>query len=64
MSEDLPLLPVTQPGTATAEDGVVVLDGPDGIALTMTADAAHATGQSLIAAAEAARRQAGPADLG
>jgi len=45
------------PGVANAEQGQVVLDGPDGVAVTMTPDAATETGQSLIAAAEAARRQ-------
>lgn len=44
----------TQPGRASAEDGLVVLDGPNGIAVTMTADAAIGTGNSLLAAAEIA----------
>jgi hypothetical protein len=46
------------PGIATAEAGVVILDGPDGIALTMTPDAASQTGRSLILAAQIAHRQA------
>lgn len=49
--------PQTEPGIASAEDGVVILDGPDGVAVTMTADAAQKTGTSLIAAAEVAVRQ-------
>lgn len=49
--------PETEPGIASAEDGLVVLDGPDGVAVTMTPDAAHKTGQSLITAAELAERQ-------
>ena len=49
--------PQTEPGIASAEDGLVVLDGPDGVAVTMTAGAATETAQSLIAAAEAAERQ-------
>jgi hypothetical protein len=49
--------PETEPGVASAEDGLVVLDGPDGVAVTMTPDAAHKTGQSLITAAELAERQ-------
>lgn len=44
-------------GIASAENGFVVLDGPDGVAVTMTADAAEATGTSLLQAAEEARRQ-------
>ncbi len=44
-------------GTATAEEGVVFLDGPDGVAVTMTADAAEATGRALIRAADQARSQ-------
>ena len=38
--------PQTEPGVATAEDGYVILDGPDGLAVTMTAAAATLTGQS------------------
>ncbi|WP_380875849.1 hypothetical protein ACFB49_06260 [Sphingomonas sp. DBB INV C78] len=49
--------PQTDPGIASAEDGVVVLDGPDGVAVTMTANAAAQTGQSLITAAAIAREQ-------
>lgn len=49
--------PQTKPGTASAEDGFVILDGPNGVAVTMTSDAAAQTGHSLITAAEAARRQ-------
>lgn len=49
--------PQTEPGIASAEDGLVVLDGPDGLAVTMTAGAATGTAQSLLAAAEVAQRQ-------
>lgn len=49
--------PETVPGIASAEEGVVVLDGPAGVAVTMTAKAATQTGHSLISAAEAAQRQ-------
>ncbi|RJF91458.1 hypothetical protein [Sphingomonas cavernae] len=42
--------PLTSPGVATAE-GYVVLDGPGGVAITMTPDAAARTGHSLIMAA-------------
>jgi hypothetical protein len=49
--------PQTQPGVASAEQGVVMLDGPNGVAVAMTPDAALSTGQSLIAAAEVARVQ-------
>ncbi len=51
--------PLTEPGTASAEAGQVILDGPDGIAVTMTPDAATRTGHSLIDAAEKAARQGG-----
>lgn len=50
--------PQTQPGVATAEEGLVILDGPDGVAVTMTADAAQKTGHSLILAADIAAKQA------
>ncbi|WP_429589619.1 hypothetical protein [Sphingomonas zeicaulis] len=58
--------PEREPGVATAENGVVILDGPDGVAVTMTSHAAALTGHSLISAAEEAARQtvdgAGAAD--
>lgn len=44
-------------GNASAEDGLVILDGPDGVAVTMTPDAAALTAKSLEAAAELARAQ-------
>lgn len=49
--------PETKPGVATAEKGLVLLDGPDGIAVTMTPAAATGTAQSLLSAAETARAQ-------
>lgn len=54
----VPPQPQTEPGIASAEGGLVVLDGPAGIAVTLTADAATQTGRNLIAAAESARQQA------
>lgn len=51
------LQPETEPGIASAEGGLVFLDGPDGVASTMTADAAARTGKSLIDAAALANRQ-------
>ncbi|MBA2934388.1 hypothetical protein HZF05_09785 [Sphingomonas sp. CGMCC 1.13654] len=45
---------------AVAEEGLVLLDGPDGIAISMTPDAAEETGTSLIAAAREARGQVAP----
>lgn len=50
------LKPREDAGRATAEDGVVILDGPDGVAVTMTADAAARTADSLHEAARQARR--------
>lgn len=47
----------TEPGIAAAENGVVILDGPDGVAVTMTAWAAAQTGQSLLSAAQVAEHQ-------
>lgn len=44
-------------GQASAEDGVVILDGPDGVAVTMTAEAAVKTARSLKAAADLALTQ-------
>lgn len=53
-----PPQPRDDPGVASAENGVVILDGPNGLAVTMTADAAEKTGESLIAAARLAQAQA------
>jgi hypothetical protein len=49
------LKPCDVPGKASVEDGVVLLDGPDGIAVAMTADAAARTADSLREAAAQAR---------
>ena len=49
--------PETEPGIATGERGLVFLEGPDGVAATMTADAAARTGQNLIDAAAVAATQ-------
>ena len=48
------------PGEATAQDGFVILDGPDGVAVTMTANAADGTADSLQRAAQQARSSAEP----
>lgn len=52
--------PETEPGVAVAEAGIVMLDGPDGVAVAMTGDAAIETGRRLIAAGEEAGRQRAP----
>lgn len=44
-------------GTASAENGIVLLDGPDGTALAATPTAARSTGEGLIQAAEDAEDQ-------
>jgi hypothetical protein len=49
--------PEREPGVATAEQGIVMLDGPNGVAVSLTPDAAARTGQSLIDAAADAERQ-------
>lgn len=52
-----PVEPENQPGVATAEQGVVLLDGPDGVAIAMTPAAAEETGHRLVAAAREAASQ-------
>ena len=47
----------TEAGKAVAEEGQVFLDGPDGIAVALTPDAAESTGYELIRAAAEARKQ-------
>jgi hypothetical protein len=49
--------PETEPGVASAEERPVILDGPDGTAVTMTPSAAVGTGESLLFAAANAERQ-------
>jgi hypothetical protein len=55
------LEPETVAGRAIAESGVVLLDGPAGVAVAMTAEAARETGRRLIEAADMAEDQ--PADI-
>ena len=55
-----PRQPYDQPGVASVEQGLVLLDGPDGVAVAMTPDAAEATGHSLISAAGQARNETRP----
>ncbi len=57
MSESSRIGTQERSGTATAVEGVVILDGPDGVAVTMTAEAAEATGRALIDAAQKAYGQ-------
>ncbi|KQN02443.1 hypothetical protein ASE82_08840 [Sphingomonas sp. Leaf230] len=51
------MTPETLAGIAAAENGLVTLDGVDGLAITFTAEAAAETGRRLIAAAEVAASQ-------
>ncbi len=50
-------LPSATPGAATAEQGAVLLEGPGGVALALTPEAAFLTGESLNRAAREAKRQ-------
>jgi hypothetical protein len=52
-------MPEGKAGVASAEEGQVMLDGPDGVAVAMTPEAAEKTAQSLLAAAEEAAGQQG-----
>ena len=47
-----------EPTVVEAIDGEVTLNGPDGIGLSMTAEAAEETGRRLIEAAKRAKSQA------
>ncbi|MGC3986364.1 MAG: hypothetical protein QM777_17495 [Pseudorhodoferax sp.] len=58
MADERQLLkPCEEPGQACAENGLVILEGPEGVAVTMTAEAAEQTADSLRAAARQARGQ-------
>lgn len=47
----------SKPSDVDAEQGEVLVDGPGGVAIALTPDAAEETGKRLIASAEEARRQ-------
>lgn len=54
--------PYDTPTHATAERGEVMLDGPDGIAVSMTPGAARTSADHLRAAADEAQNQQQSAD--
>ncbi len=64
MAKDSALTPEEEGGIATAELGLVLLDGPNGVAVAMTPEAAEATGRSLLAAAEVADGQRARGETG
>jgi hypothetical protein len=49
--------PYDVPANVTAEQGEVMLDGPDGLAVSFTPDAASKSATALAEAANAAYRQ-------
>ena len=49
----------SSPSEGAAEAGEVIVEGPDGVAVTMTADAAEETARRMLDAASEARRQLG-----
>jgi hypothetical protein len=57
MDDGHPVEARKDPGVATAEQGQVMLDGPDGVAVAMTPEAAEGTARSLLAAVEVAKQQ-------
>ena len=56
-----PVTPHARPGNIAAEAGQVLVDGPNGLATSLTPDAAEETARLLIDAASAARQQLGDA---
>jgi hypothetical protein len=55
MSDSRADRPFDEAGDVSVEEGVVLVDGPDGVAIALTPEAARAFGERLIAAAEAAQ---------
>jgi len=49
--------PHDTPTTASAEEGEVMLDGPDGLAVSLTPEAAKASAEAIADAADTAQRQ-------
>jgi len=54
----------SDPSDIHIEEGQVIVEGPDGVAVTLTPDAAEETGRRMIDAAMEARARPGPADAG
>jgi hypothetical protein len=52
-----PVISHSEPSEVNAEQGQVIVEGPDGVAVTLTPDAAEETGRRMINAALQARRQ-------
>lgn len=52
-----PLRSNTDPSEVNAEQGQVIVDGPDAVAVTLVSDAAEITAERLKRAADQARRQ-------
>ena len=48
----------TDPSDVVAEQGEIIVEGPDGVAVTLTPDAAEETARRLMEAVSEARRQA------
>ena len=51
-----------EPSEVAAEQGNVIVEGPDGVAVTLTPDAAEETGRRMIHAALEARAFDGPSE--
>lgn len=45
-----PLMAQEQPSQVVAEDGNIIIEGPDGVAVTMSPDAAEETARRLLRA--------------
>jgi len=52
-----PITSHSEPSEVNAEQGIVFVEGPDGVAVTLTPDAAEETGKRMIRAASEARAQ-------
>ena len=51
-----------EPSSVAAEQGDVIVDGPDAVALTITPEAARETAKRLLEQAEEAEKQSGGPD--
>lgn len=49
--------PLAQPSQVIVEDGQVLLEGPDGVAVGMTPEAAEETARRILSAVETIREQ-------
>ncbi len=52
--------PYIEPSEVSVEQGLIIVEGPNGVALTLTPEAAEETGKRLLSAVLEAKHRADP----